>query len=117
MQSTTQNTTKQCKYIIDPAKRKYIIQLNPQAPRLKAKIKIHKPSAPIRQAVSSIYAPTHKIAKHIHQRYKYLINLKCEYNIINRTQFAENIRKLKLNPEDKLMTMDIKDLYVKIPIN
>jgi hypothetical protein len=25
--------------------------------------------------------------------------------------------KLKLNPEQKLLTMDIKDLYVKIPIS
>jgi hypothetical protein len=43
--------------------------------------------------------------------------LKYEYNIINTTQFAENLRKLKLNPEHKLLTMDIKVLYVKIPIN
>jgi hypothetical protein len=39
--------------------------MEPRAPRLKAKIKIHKPSAPIRQVISSSYAPTHKIAKHI----------------------------------------------------
>jgi hypothetical protein len=43
--------------------------------------------------------------------------LKYKYNIINTTQFAENLSKLKLNPEHKLLTTDIKDLYVKIPIN
>jgi hypothetical protein len=43
--------------------------------------------------------------------------LKYEYNIINTTQFAENLNKLKLNQEYKLLTMDIKDLYVNIPIN
>jgi hypothetical protein len=87
--------------------------MNPQAPRLKAKIKLHKPSAPI----NSIYAPTHKIAKHIYQRFKDLINLKDEYNITNTTQFEDNISKLKLNPEHKLLTMDIKDLYFIMPIN
>jgi hypothetical protein len=76
MQRTTQNTIKQCKNIIDPTKRKYIIQMNPQVPRLKAKIKTRKPSAPIRSVISSIHARTHKIAKYIHQRFKDLINLK-----------------------------------------
>jgi hypothetical protein len=52
--------------------------MNPQAPKLKAKIKIHKPSA---------------LAKHIYQKFKDFINLKYEY-IINTAQFAENISKL-----------------------
>jgi hypothetical protein len=91
--------------------------MNPQAPRLKAKIKIHKPSAHIRPIISGIYATTHKITKHIHQKLKDLINLKHGYNIVNTTQFMENVSKLKLDPEHKLLTMDIKVLYVKIPIN
>jgi hypothetical protein len=61
--------------------------------------------------------PTHKVAKHTYQKVKDSINLKYEYNIINTTQFAENLSKLKLNHEHSLLTMDIKDLYVKIPIN
>jgi hypothetical protein len=91
--------------------------MNPQAPKLKAKIKIHKPSAPIRPVINNIYAPTHKVAKHIYQKVKDSINLKYEYNIKNRGKIAENLCKLKLNPDYKLLTMDIKDLYVKIPIN
>jgi hypothetical protein len=87
--------------------------MNPQAARLRAKIKIHKPSTSIRPVISSIYAPTHKIAKHRHQRFKDLLNLKNEYNITNTTQLAENISKLKLNPEHKLLKMRIKDLYAK----
>jgi hypothetical protein len=67
--------------------------------------------------MSSIYAPTHKIAKYVHQNIKELINLKCEYNIRNTMQFAENISKMKLGPEHKLLTMGIKDLYVKIPVD
>jgi hypothetical protein len=55
-QRTTQKVLKQCETIIDPAKRTYIIQMNPQAPKLKAKIKIHKPSAPIRPVIN-IHTP------------------------------------------------------------
>ncbi|XP_023725557.1 uncharacterized protein LOC111874349 [Cryptotermes secundus] len=53
----------------------------------------------------------------MHQQLQTLLNLKYEYNITNTLNFANNISKLKLNPEHKLLTMDIKDLYVNIPIN
>jgi hypothetical protein len=46
--------------------------MNPQAPKLKAKIKIHKQSAPIRPVINNIYAPTHKVAKHVYQKLKIL---------------------------------------------
>jgi hypothetical protein len=43
------------------------------------------------------------------------MNLKYKYDIKNTMQFAENINKIKVGPEHKLLTMDIKDLYTKIP--
>jgi hypothetical protein len=91
--------------------------MNPQAPNLKAKIKLHKPTTPIRPVINNIYAPTHKVAQYNHQKLRKLVQLKYGYNIINTIQFADSLTKLKLNPEHKLLTMDVKDLYVKIPIN
>jgi hypothetical protein len=117
MQKMTQNTIKQCTHIIDPNKRKYITQMHPQAPNLKLKIKIRKPATPIRPVLNIIHAPTHKLAQHIHHKLKDLINLKYEFNFTNTTQFAEGFTNLKLILNHKLLTMDIKDLYVKIPIN
>lgn len=67
--------------------------MNPQAPRLRAKIKIQKPQAPIRPVMSSSYTPRYKIAKHIHKRFEDLTSLKNVYNITNTTKFAENISK------------------------
>ena len=60
-QRTVQNTLKQCKNIIDPIKIKQVHQMNPQAPKLKAKIKIHKPEAPIRPVINNTNAPTNKL--------------------------------------------------------
>jgi hypothetical protein len=91
--------------------------MNPQAPKLKAKIKLHKPKSPIRQVINSIYAPTHKLAQCIHYKLRDLLKLRYKYNIINTIQFVENLTKLKLNLQHKLLTMNIKDLYVKIQIN
>jgi hypothetical protein len=54
LQRIVQNTLKQCKNITDPTKRKCVIQMNSQAPNLEAKIKIHKPRAPIRLVINSI---------------------------------------------------------------
>jgi hypothetical protein len=91
--------------------------MNPQAPNLKAKIKIHKPMIPIRRVINNIHAPTHKIAQHIHHKLKDVVKLRYKYNITSTIHFAENLTKLKLNSEHRLLTMDIKDLYIKIPIN
>jgi hypothetical protein len=77
---------------------------------------IHEPEAPIRPVINNTYAPTHKISKYIHGKLCDLLNLKHEY-VINTTQFTENIRKLKFNPDHKILTMDIEDLYVNLPIN
>jgi hypothetical protein len=95
-QRIVQNTLKQCKIVVHSTKRQYVLQMNPQAPKLKAKIKIHKPEAPIRLVINNIFAPTHKIAKYIHQKLNNFLKLKHEYNIINTTKFAENLSKLKL---------------------
>jgi hypothetical protein len=91
--------------------------MHPQAPNLNTRIKIHKPNTPIRPVINNTNAPTHKLAQHIHHKLKESIQLKHEFNVNNTAQFAENLTKLKLNPNHKLLTMDIKDLYVKIPTN
>jgi hypothetical protein len=83
MQKTTLDTIKQCTHIIDPKKRKYITQMHPQAPNLNARIKIHKPSTPIRPVINNINAPTHKLAQHIHHKLKESIQLKHEFNVNN----------------------------------
>jgi hypothetical protein len=117
MHKLMQNAVKECKHIIDPAKRKYLTQMNAQVPNLKAKIKLHKPTTPIRPVINNIHAPTHKVAQHIHPKLKELIQLKNEYNITNTIHFADSLTKLTLHMEHKLLTSDIKDLNVNIPIH
>jgi hypothetical protein len=42
--------------------------------------------------------------------------LKNQYNIQNSENFAHNIIELKINEHHRMITYDIKDLYVNIPI-
>jgi hypothetical protein len=94
MQKQIQDTLRQCKTIIDQNKKKYVIQMNPQAPILKAKIKLHKPMAPIRPVVNNIQAPSYKLAKLTHQKLKEHLALKNEFNYINSITLANDICKL-----------------------
>jgi hypothetical protein len=90
--------------------------MNPTAPTLKAKIKIHKPTAPIRPIINNINAPSYKIATYMQQKLKELVQLENQYNCINSATFAEDITRLHLHDNYKFLTLDIKDLYVNIPI-
>jgi len=43
--------------------------------------------------------------------------LKYQYNIKNTTTLANDLTKLKLDENHRMITLDIKDLYVNIPIS
>jgi hypothetical protein len=91
--------------------------MNPTAPTLRAKIKIHKPQAPIRPVINNINAPTYKLTTHTHHILKDLLKLKYEFNCPNSTTFAEDIAKIHIEANHKVLTLDIKDIYVNIPID
>jgi hypothetical protein len=57
MHTQIQNTLKPCNTLIDQLRRNYILNMNPKASTLKAKIKI--PSAPIIPVISNIYSPSY----------------------------------------------------------
>jgi hypothetical protein len=62
-QKQIQQTLQKCNEIIDKTQHKYILQVKPTAPTLKALIKIHKDNNPIRPVINSIPAPSYKLAK------------------------------------------------------
>jgi hypothetical protein len=45
------------------------------------------------------------------------ILLNNHYNVFNSTTLALDLTKLKVHENHKLITFDIKELYVNIPIN
>jgi len=64
--------------------------------------------------VNNTKAPAYKIAKKLNDILKQ--QLKNHYNTQNSESFAHNITKLKINEHHRMITYDIKDLYVSIPI-
>ena len=91
--------------IVNKKLKKYTTQKKPQPPDLRAQIKLHKPSQPIRPVVNNRNAPAYKIAKLL-------------VNKLNNdsTALANDLTKLKIDENHRMITLDIKDLYVNIPI-
>jgi hypothetical protein len=95
---------------------KHLIQKKPQPPTLKAQIKIRKPGNPIRPVVDNTTAPTYKISKFLANKLNDYINLKYHYNTKDYITLANDLIKVNLDENHKMITFDINDLYINIPI-
>jgi hypothetical protein len=115
-QRTLQNTIPKCNKIIDQHQKKYLMQIKPQAPNMNVRIKLHKENEPIRPVVNNTQAPTYKIAKYRNKWLPSQIQLYNTYITHNSTQLATELKKLNINEYSRMITLDIKDLYVNIPI-
>jgi hypothetical protein len=113
------NITKELQHgnlIVNKKQMKFLIQTKLQPPTLKAQIKIHIPANPIRPMVNNINAPAYKISKFLVNKLNDHLNLKYNYNVEDTTTLANDLTTLKIDENHRLITFDIKDLYVNIPI-
>jgi hypothetical protein len=69
---------------------KYLNQPGPMAPTLNVRIKVQKENNPVCAVINNIHAPTYKL--------------------------ANDLTQIKMKNDHKLITMDIKDLYINILI-
>ena len=60
-------------------------------------------------------APTYKLPKHLVKLLNTHITLKNYYNVTNSTNLATELTHLVINENYRLITYDIKDLFVGIP--
>ena len=89
---------------------KYLLQKKPQAPTLKAQIKIHKPGNPIRPVINNMNAPAYKISKYLVK--KECLKLEHQFTKKNSINLAEDLTKLKVNGNYRTLIYAIKDLYI-----
>jgi uncharacterized protein (UPF0297 family) len=84
------------------------------APQLNALIKIHKTDQPIRPVINNIQAPSYKLAQHLNKKLNQLIKLPFTYTIKNSAEIAQELNKIRITNQQKIVTMD---LYVNLPIH
>jgi len=78
-----QQTMQKREDLIEKNRRKYILNINPTAPRINAYIKTHKENKPLRSVIDNTQAPSHKIAKYLNSRIKEYINLPNTHTVEN----------------------------------
>jgi hypothetical protein len=94
--------------------KKILVQKKPSRLTLKAQLQLHKNDIPKHPVISNMKSPTYKISNHlVRMLSKHLNN---HYNVVNSTNLANDLTKLKMNENHKLIAYDIKDLYVNILI-
>jgi len=71
---------------------------------------------PIRPVVNNKNALVHKTARQLNIILKNHLHLNNHYNTINSNTLANELVKLKINDHHRLFTLDMKDLYVNVPI-
>jgi len=109
-------TIKQCNLIFHKEQNKYLTVRNPKPPTLKTQIKLHKDDNPIRPVINNIHAPSYKAAKRLNKILQQHLNLDNYYTIVNSSTLAQDLTQLNITNKHRLITLDIKDLYVNIPI-
>jgi hypothetical protein len=112
-----QQTIQKCNILIDKQIHRYLMNIKPKAPKLNAYVKTHKDNQPIRPVINNTQAPSYKIARFINKSLKSILNLPHTYNVENSQQVAQELLKLQTTNKIKFITLDIKDLYVILPVS
>jgi len=102
--------------IINKNQRKFLIQKKPQPPDLRAQIKLQKSGQPIRPILNNRNAPGYKISKVLVKKLNNAINLKNHYTVKDSITLANEQIKINIYENHRMVTFDIKVLYVNIPI-
>jgi len=61
--------------------------------------------------------PSYKLAKHLTKILNQHITLNNHYNVTDSINLANDLTKLKVHENNKMISFDIKDPYVNIPID
>ena len=78
--------------------------------------KIHKPGIPLRHIVCTIGFPTYQTAKLLAKIISPLTGNTDSF-IRNSSHFVKTIRDIELDPEDLLVSFDVKSLFTNVPID
>ena len=82
---------------------------------LKAQLKLSKTAITIRPIINNRTAPSYSLAKYLAKIINQYIIMNNHCNALNFSTLANDLTKLKINENHRMLTFDIKDLYVHIP--
>jgi len=114
-QKQIQQALQKCDALIKKGKHRYLMNIRPNAPNLNAYIKTHKEDQPIRPVINNMQAPSYKAAKFLNRKLQNLIFLPNTHTIKNSLELEIELNNIQINENNRIITLDIKDLYVNLP--
>ena len=90
-QRDVKNTLTLCKTLIHPDSKWRYTNINPQIPRLKGMIKVHKDNMPIRPVVDYSQAPAYLLAKELNNILDTFLPLPNTFNVMDSLQLMNEV--------------------------
>ena len=78
--------------------------------------KTHKENESVRPIVNNIQTQYYKIAKYFNKSLNNLVCLPYTYTTKSSREIAQELNIIQINKHNKMITLDIKNLYVNLPI-
>jgi hypothetical protein len=101
-------TMQECNLIIDKRQIRHLMQKKAAPPNLKAQLKLHKTSIPIRPVINNRTAPAEMLAKNLTNILDQYITLHNKYVVTNSINLAHYLTKLEIHKNHRLITFGIK---------
>ena len=99
---------------IDEALYKKLYPTGTGSPKFYGLPKIHKEETPLRPIVSSIGAASYETAKELAKILKPLVE-KSMYHVHNTQDFIQQIKDIKLQKDQGMVSFDVKALFTSVP--
>ena len=94
---------------------KRLYQMGAGSPKFYGLPNVHKQGTPLRPIVSSIGSATYQTAKELSRILKPLVG-KSRHHIQNNQDFVEDLKSIKISPDEVMMSFDVKALFTSVPI-
>jgi hypothetical protein len=66
--------------------------------------------------INNTQAPSYKVAKFFNKKLQNFICIPNTYSTENSHEIAQELNSIQVNENNRIITLDIKDLYVNLPI-
>lgn len=93
-----------------------LVDMNPQAPTLRALPKIHKDNIPIRPIINFRQAPSYKLSSFLHKYIRDNVKLENNRSVINSADLVNQLKSININSSNRMASLDVKSMYTKIPV-
>lgn len=102
-----------CGYV-EQSMAKQVMTANAIPPKMYILIKTHKEGEPGRPVISTIGSAVYNLSKYLASILKPLV--RTDYNIKNSMEARDDIKQVKCDENDVLVSFDVKSLFTKIPL-